>query len=64
MIHFFTELEIDAQPNDGSKNFGPIDGNKFRLTSLHSASNNPKAFAICPGYLMYQKDSKKESCNP
>jgi len=57
-FHFFTDIDlINQQPN--SQAFGPVIGNEatqYRVTSLHTASSNPNAYAVCKGDILVQPD--------
>lgn len=62
---FFTDLDLlNAQTSDQA--YGPVlsgdptyDANKekFRLTSMHAATVNPLAYAVCKGQILVQEDS-------
>jgi len=62
---FFTDIDLlVSQTSDEA--FGPIlptdsayDANKekYRLTSIHKATSNPLAYAICKGQVLVQEDS-------
>ena len=55
-IYFFTELDNVKQ--DEGQQFGPIDSNNYRVTSLFKAKNlekKPKVFAIVDGTMAIQK---------
>ncbi len=57
-FHFFTDIDLlNAQTEEQA--FGPVKGfeaTKYMVTSLHSASSNPKAYAICKGQVLVQLD--------
>ncbi|MGQ0826943.1 MAG: hypothetical protein ACT4ON_00975 [Bacteroidota bacterium] len=56
-IYFFTDVEIN--PQDETQAFGPVStspADKYRVTSIHSASHDPKAIAIVDGSIVAVKD--------
>ncbi len=62
-LHFFTDLDLlnSQNPLDG---FGPLNGTSdtfFRLTSLHTASADPNAYAVVGGQVLVQSSSASAS---
>jgi len=56
-FHFFTDLDL-LNNQTTSEAFGPVVGDeetKYRLASMHSASDDPKAYAICNGVVFVQE---------
>jgi pyrrolidone-carboxylate peptidase len=51
----FTDFATLAQPQPANKAFGPIDANRFRVTSVFTAAAAPKAYAVAPGVVMVQR---------
>ncbi|MEM7373628.1 MAG: hypothetical protein AAF587_33705 [Bacteroidota bacterium] len=52
MAEFYFFTDVDLINDQSSKAFGPVPGeetSKFRTCSLHTASSNPPAYAICRG---------------
>lgn len=59
-FHFFTDLDLlDSQSSTDA--FGPLAAaggkDRYQLTSLHSATSDPKAYAVCDGVVFIQEDS-------
>jgi hypothetical protein len=56
---FFTDADATNLLNvqDSSGTFGAVSDTEFRVTSLHTAVSNPRAFAVCDGTVAVQKDS-------
>ena len=62
---FFTDLDLlNSQSSDQA--FGPVisgdpiyDANKdkYRLTSVHTATSTPLAYAVCKGQVLVQEDA-------
>jgi hypothetical protein len=50
----FTDFNLLAAQS-AAQSFGPLDANRFRVTSVFTASSAPKAFAVCPGVVMVQR---------
>ena len=58
-MHFFTDIDL-LQGQTGAQSFGAkvaSNGNDiFQVTSQHSASASPKAYAVCKGKILVQPD--------
>jgi hypothetical protein len=60
---FFTDTDL-LNPQNPSEAFGPVSGStdtNYRLCSLHSASSDPAAYAICNGIIFIQENSSDSS---
>lgn len=56
-FYFFTDPDLLDQQT-ASQAFGPVAGQEqthYRLTSLHTATASPKAYAVCDGSLLVQE---------
>jgi hypothetical protein len=56
-LHFFTELDL-LNPQTASQAYGPVPGSEttqYRVTSLHSASGQPRAYAVFDGMVLVQE---------
>lgn len=51
----FTDFATLGQPQPADKSFGPIDADKFRVTSVFRAATAPKAYAVSAGVVMVQQ---------
>jgi len=66
---YFTDTDlVSSQSSNGA--FGPVEASdpvyestkeKYRLTSIHTASANPLAYAICKGQVLVQQDETNPS---
>lgn len=63
-IHFFTDVELLNQ-QQANEAFGPLPDangkNRYQVASLHTASSDPKAFAVCPGTIFVQECPNPDS---
>lgn len=62
-FHFFTDIDLLNLQLD-TQAFGPVKGSEttqYRVTSLHSASSNPNAYAVCKGKVLVQPDIENEN---
>ena len=50
----FTDFAT-LQTQTVARAFGPLDANRFRVTSVFTANAAPRAYAICPGVVMVQR---------
>jgi hypothetical protein len=62
-FYFFTDPDLlNAQPASGA--FGPVTPtathHRYRTCSLHSATGEPKAYAVCSGVVIVQQDSNPQ----
>ena len=58
---FFTDVDLlDSQTAEQAYGPAGVSGGKdrFRITSIHSATGTPKAYAICDGQVAIQQDSE------
>jgi hypothetical protein len=63
--YFFSEVDLFASQS-ASQAFGPVSGfssYKFLVTSKHTATSDPKAFAVCDGTVFVQEISGTNNVN-
>lgn len=65
-FYFFTDPDLlNVQPASGA--FGPVTPtathHRYRTCSLHSATGEPKAYAVCSGVVIVQQDSDPQLVN-
>jgi|GEM_PF-6881414 len=62
---FFTDADLTGllNPQPSTDSFGPISDTEFRVTSLHTATSDPRAFAICEGEIAVQEDADPNLVN-
>jgi hypothetical protein len=63
-MYFFTDIDL-LEEQTADKAFGPVTGNEttqYRVTSLHNAVNDPKAYAVCNG-LVFAQTIEDGKCN-
>lgn len=62
---FFTDADKTGvlDPQTSSRAFGVFSDTEFRVTSLHTAASNARAFAICKGKVAVQADSQGTNLN-
>lgn len=63
-FYFFTDIDLLNSQN-GSEAFGPAGVSsgyeQYRVTSMHTATGTPKAYAICDGTVCIQQDQGNSS---
>lgn len=65
-FYFFTDIDLlNVQPASGA--FGPVaptaTHHRYRTCSLHSATGEPRAYAVCAGVVIVQQDSDPQLVN-
>lgn len=61
-IFFFTDVDL-LNDQTAEQAFGPVSGcedTQYRITSMHTATANPCAYAVCDGHVYIQKSSKDQ----
>ncbi|MXN92319.1 hypothetical protein GR160_13910 [Flavobacterium sp. Sd200] len=55
--HFFTNPNQISQSSASAQGFGPVSATQYRISTVFTATNTAKAYAICKGVVLIQSNS-------
>lgn len=55
--HFFTNPNQISQSSASTQSFGPVSATEYRISTVFTATNIAKAYAICKGVVLVQSNS-------